>query len=164
MVKVEAYYLGLNDLSCYNGVALSYPFYLVKGNIVMKKLYTANGDFVQFIKGEPVIGGKQFILVDKDDPEVLRLAEAGKIKSLDLEFPDNASNIDYKRYLRTNGGDITKSAELYLSDLLSGKSKNPVDVVVTTASKSTGKTKAETKPETKTKVEDKATEPDSESK
>ena len=45
--------------------------------------------------------------------------------------------------------DVRKAAELYLADLLSGKSENPVGVAVENASDTKEAVKAETKPTAK---------------
>ena len=111
----------------------------------MKKLFTPKSGIVGYILGHALIGGKQFRLVSADSTEISNLAEAGKIVSLDYEFPDTAEHVEYQRYLRDNKGDVRKAAELYLADLLSGKSENPVDVAVENASDTTGAVKAETK-------------------
>lgn len=120
----------------------------------MKKLYTANGDFVEYIGGVPVIGNKQYTLEDEDSLEVRRLAEAGKIKSLEgFSFPMEANNIEYKRYLRENNGSITSAAESYLADLLSGKSNDLADADATAVSKETAKPKPASKSKTTTEKE-----------
>lgn len=122
----------------------------------MKKLFTPKSGTVGYILGHALIGGKQFRLVSADATEISNLAEAGKIVSLDYEFPDTAEHVEYQRYLRDNKGDVRKAAELYLADLLSGKSENPVgvgvenasdtvDVAVENASDTKGAVKAETK-------------------
>ena len=112
----------------------------------MKKLFTPKSGTVGYILGHALIGGKQFRLVSADSTEISNLAEAGKIVSLDYEFPDTAEHVEYQRYLRDNKGDVRKAAELYLADLLSGKSKNPADVAAENASDTKGAVKAETKP------------------
>lgn len=108
----------------------------------MQKLYTANGNLVQFIGGFAVIGGKQYRLANPENPEIKRLTESRKIISLEgYEFPDEANQVEYHRYLRANNGSNNVAAEKYLADLLEKKSNAPADVDVETANKPTGRKK-----------------------
>lgn len=127
---------------------------------VMKKLFTGKTGSVSYVGAHAVIGGSQFRLVDVDASEIQHQLAKNSIDSLDFEFPDEATHIEFQKYLRAFKGDVRAAAEAYLADLKSGKSENLATADVQNASenaKKVGEPKVDPSPIPQPEVEPKKT-------
>lgn len=93
--------------------------------VVEKALVSAKDGFAGVINQKSVVGGRDFVFVNKADPTIGRQIALGTRQMLDLTFPEQANDDDYAAFLAANANLKDKTALEQAKAYLASLTKKP---------------------------------------